>query len=116
MTLLLSVVWKLTLVAAYSSPYDDPWMSGDAWKGFVMPFMDLLGPVAPAMLGIGVGGILYILTEGRPSLPAVVSILIGGFLMPFLPPVAKVGAFASIVFGGALALFSLWNGGGARPR
>lgn len=115
MTTLVAVVWRLSLLA-YESPYDDPWKAGDAWAGFVKPFMDLLGPVAPAILGIGIGAVLYILTEGRPGLPAVVSILIGGFLLPFMPPVAKVGALASIVFGGGLALFSLWNGGGARPR
>jgi len=98
------------------SPYDDPWLSGDWWKGFSLPFMDLMGPVVPAMLGIGIGGILYILTEGRADLPSVVMILIGGFLMPFLPPAAKVGAFMSILFGASIAVFSLWNGGGARPR
>ncbi|ADQ66368.1 hypothetical protein GL213_14385 [Halogeometricum borinquense] len=116
-SVLLEVAWVLSsTVAQYDSPYDDPWKEGDAWAGFVKPFMDLLGPVAPAMLGIGIGTILYILTEGRADLPAVISILIGGFLMPFLPPAAKIGAFMSILFGAALALFSLWNGGGARPR
>lgn len=116
-TILIKAAWYLTVALAdYDSPYDDPWMNGDAWKGFALPFMDLLGPVAPAMLGIGIGTILYIITEGRADLPAVTSILIGGFLLPFMPPAARIGAFMSIMFGSTLALFSLWNGGGARPR
>lgn len=106
----------LVLATNESRNYEEPWMEGDAWEGFVRPFMDLLGPVAPAMLGIGIGGILYVLTEGRSDLPAVISILIGGFLLPFLPPAAKLGAIMSIVFGASLALFNLWNGGGGRPR
>ena len=65
------------------SPFDDPWLNGDWWEGFTLPYMELMGPVVPAMLGIGIGGILYILTEGRPALPSVVMILIGGFLMGF---------------------------------
>lgn len=105
-----------TLVATYNSTFDDPWKAGDFWAGFAKPFTDLLGPVAPAMLGIGLGGILYIVSGGRPALPAVVSILIGGFLLPFLPPAAKIGAFMSIVFGASIGLYSLWNGGGTRPR
>jgi len=116
-SILLEVTWAISNgLAQYDSPYDDPWKEGDAWAGFVKPFMELLGPVAPAMLGIGVATILYILTEGRSDLPAVVSILIGGFLIPFLPPAAKIGAFLSILFGGTIALYNLWNGGGARPR
>lgn len=112
--LLVRIVLQAT--TPYNSTYDDAFQSGDAWGGFVLPFTDLMGPVAPAMLGIGIGGVLYIISEGRPDLPAVVSILIGGFLLPFLPPAAKVGAIASILFGGALAVYSLWNGGGTRPR
>lgn len=110
-----SLLLKL-VVLQNRSPYDDPWMSDKPWEGFTRPFTDLLGPVAPAILGIGIAGVLYILTEGRTDLPAVVSILIGGFLLPLLPPAAKIGAVMSIVFGSALALFNLWNGGGARPR
>ncbi|MBP1987247.1 hypothetical protein [Halolamina salifodinae] len=116
MTSLLEAAWTLSLLLQYDSEYDDPWKEGNVWEGFTLPFTELLGPVAPAILGIGIASILYILTEGRPGLPAVVSILIGGFLMPFLPPTAKVGAFMSILFGATLALYALWNGGGARPR
>jgi len=110
------IVWLLLQSTPYDSPYDDAWRNGDAWKGFVDPFLDLLGPVAPAMLALGIAGVLHVLTEGRTDLPAVVAILIGGFLLPFLPQAAQIGAVAAIIFGGAIALYNLWNGGGARPR
>jgi len=113
---------KVTLLIAisrvvlqnFTSEYSEPWKEMDWWKGVAMPFLDLMGPVAPATLGLGLSGIVYI--WGGVELATVTLILIGGFLVPFLPGTAKVGAYLCVLLGISLALYTLWNGGGTRPR
>lgn len=99
-----------------TSTLDDPVRDGDMAEALARPYTSLLGPVAPVMLGLFVGGVSYIWSGGRLALPATLSVLLGGYLLPFLPGPARAGGYLLILFGVAGALWSAWNGGGRRPR
>lgn len=89
------------------------WTSGNWFEGVANPFLELLGPLFPLILGIGIAGMVMI-WSGSMSLPVVLMILIGGMLIPFLPPEAQMGAQILLLAGIALALYNAWMHGGNR--
>jgi hypothetical protein len=93
--------------------YADAWGDGSWFEALVEPFMDLLGPVFPLVVGLAIAGIMYVYSGGM-ALPVAVLILIGGMLMPFLPPAAQNAALLLIVGGIGLALFRAWMNSGGR--
>lgn len=99
-----------------NSTLDDPVRAGDFAEALARPYLGVLGPIAPVMLGMFVFGVTYIWSGQRLALPTTLLVVVGGFLLPFLPPAAATGAYVLILGGVGLALWSAWNGGGARPR
>jgi hypothetical protein len=98
-----------------NSTLDDAFLRGEWYEGLALPFTSLLGPVAGVLVAI-VFGVVMLEWSDTMAIPVVLGILVGGYLISFLPPAAQVVAYLGLLFGGALALYNLWNGGGARPR
>lgn len=112
--LTLSAAWRIVLTNT-SDPdkYADLWASGDWFDAVVQPFLDLLGPIFPLVVGLGVAGMLFV-WSGSMALPIVVMILIGGLLIPVMPPEAQAVGGGLLLLGIALALYRAWMDGGTR--
>lgn len=98
---------------------DDPgrftemWGNGDWFKAVTDPFLDLLGPLFPLVVGLGLAGMLRVWSGGT-ALPVVVMIIVGGSLIPSLPPEAQSGAQLLLLLGIAAAIYFAWTDGGGR--
>lgn len=57
----------------------------DLW---LEPFFEVMGPVFPLIIAVGLMGMLYIYTRSM-AMPVVVAILIGGTFITTLPPAAQ---------------------------
>lgn len=107
------LILQTTTTSAVEGEYAGYWASGDWFTAIAQPFMDLLGPVAPLMLGLGLGGMLFV-WSGTLALPIVVFMLIGSMIIPLGPPQMQVAGYLLIMFGGALGAWKAYMGGGRR--
>jgi hypothetical protein len=94
--------------------YAETFKDGNVFEALATVFTDLLGPVAPLGVGITIAGMLYIWSDGSPTLPTVVLILTGGLLIEYLPPEAQTVAQIALLGGIALVLWMAWMKGGGR--
>jgi len=93
--------------------YGGLWSSGDWGHAVTAPFVNLLGPIAPLVLALGLGGMLFIYSDDY-GLPSVVIILLSALLFKYLPPAGQAISVVLIVGAVALALYSAWTGPGGR--
>lgn len=119
MSITLTSIWAMARIVLQTNSSDNPgkyqdmWATGDWFDAIVMPFLDLLGPIFPLAVGLGLSGILFIWSGGL-ALPIVVMIIIGGALIPVMPPEAQAGAVGLLLVGIAFGLYTAWMDGGTR--
>lgn len=110
----LQTITTIALQQQDPDKYAETFKDGGVFEALASVFTDLLGPVAPLGLGITIAGMLYIWSDGSPTLPTVVLILTGGLLIEYLPAEAQQVAQLMLLGGIGLVLWLAWMKGGGR--
>lgn len=93
--------------------YFEQWQNGQWWDAVIGPYLDVMGPVFPAAVALGIMGMSYIYS-GSMALPAILAILLSPFIIAYLPAEAQTAGILVILAGIALGLARAYLGGGPR--